>query len=72
MNLSVGIGSRIWTIEGTSLDSKAVTVNGRQPQLKNNGELSGLVGRPVPASVPIPGKAITFVAVGAAGNRACR
>ncbi len=72
LTVPVGKGSRIWTIEAQSLDSKAVTVNGRHPQLENNGVLSGLAARVVSGTVSIPGKAVAFIAVGAAGNPACR
>ena len=68
LTVPVGKGSRIWTIEAQSLDSKAVTVNGRHPQLENNGDLSGLAARVVSGTVSIPGKAVAFIAVGAAGN----
>jgi hypothetical protein len=68
----IGTRAKIWTIETASLDSKVVTVNGRAPSLRNNGELAGLVGQPMSGRVSIPGKAITFIAVEAAGNRVCR
>lgn len=71
-NVPIGTRAKVWTIEAASLDSKAVTVNGRAPNLRNNGELAGLVGQPVSGRVSIPGKAIAFIAVEAAGNRVCR
>ena len=60
-----------WVMEASPLDSKTVTVNGRQPRLENNGALSGLGGVPVSARASVPGKSITFIAARAAGNAAC-
>ncbi|HEX8058824.1 MAG TPA: hypothetical protein VF481_19295 [Novosphingobium sp.] len=70
----VALGSRAqaWVLTAPALDSKAVSVNGRQPRLEANGRLSGLDGAPVSGSLTLPGKGIAFVAVAAAGNRACR
>jgi hypothetical protein len=68
----VGSKSQGWVMQAHSLDSKTVSVNGRQPRLENNGTLSGMEGAPVSADVSVPGKSIAFIAVSNANNRACR
>jgi hypothetical protein len=70
--IPTGRRSRVWMMRASSLDSGTVEVDGRTPRLEANGTLSGLAGLPVSGSVSVPGKSIAFIAVGDAGNPACR
>jgi len=70
--IALGAPALTWVMQAPALDSKAVSVNGRQPRLEASGRLSGLDGAPVSGSLTLPDKGIAFVAVAAAGNRACR
>ena len=62
----VGARARAWMLASPSLDSKAITVNGRSPRSENSGELSGLPGTPIETSVSVPATSIAFVALDAA------
>ncbi len=64
--------ARAWTMTAPDPDSKAVLVNGRQPGLAPDGTLSGLEAAAVSGNLTMPGRAIAFVAVPGARNRACR
>ena len=68
----VGARAHTWVLAAASLDSKAITVNGRAPRLESNGELSGLAGAPVAQSVAVPAKSIVFIAVDGARNPSCQ
>jgi hypothetical protein len=70
--LATGRGGLAWVMQAPSLDSRAVTVNGRQPRLEANGAFSGLDGAPVRAGLSVPARSIAFVAVRGAANPACR
>jgi hypothetical protein len=67
-----GTKARAWILQAPALDSKAVTVNGKQPRLGQDGSLSGLEGVPAGGSLSVPGRSIAFLAVSNAGNPACR
>ena len=64
--------ARIWTITASSLESRSVSINGRQPALGDDGAFTGLEAAPLTADSSLPGKAIAFIAVAKAGNRNCR
>jgi hypothetical protein len=64
--------AQAWVIQAASLDSKTITVNGRQPRLEDNGRLSGLEGAAVTSLVSVPGNSIAYIAAPHANSPACR
>ena len=70
--LPLGRKAVSWTMVGQPVDTRAITINGRAPGLDDHGNLTGLAGVPVKASLRVPARSIAFVAVRDAGNRACR
>lgn len=70
--IGVGPSARVWLLQASALDSQTITVNGRAPGVREDGSLFGLEGVPASANFSVPGKSIAFIAVGDAGNPACR
>lgn len=68
----LGAKAQTWVLQAPALDSKAVTVNGVQPRLEQNGILSGLEGKAAADKLSIPGRSLAFIAVSGASNPACR
>ncbi|WP_214647874.1 hypothetical protein [Novosphingobium aerophilum] len=71
-SLPLGTKGRSWVLTGQPLDTREVLVNGRVPALTASGNLSGLDGALLGASLTVPGQAIAFAALPGAGNPACR
>lgn len=71
-DISFGDKAQTWVLQAPALDSKALTVNGRQPRLEQDGSFSGIEGAAASASLSVPGRSVAFIAVSGAGNRACR
>jgi heparanase len=70
--LGIGRSAMAWTMTGTPVDTRNITINGHEPALDAAGKLSGLAGTAVRGTLQIPGQAIAFVAVADANNPACR
>lgn len=61
-----------WTMTGQPVDTRTVLINGAAPGLDGKGELTGLAGKPVAGSLPLPGQSVAFVSMPQANNPACR
>jgi hypothetical protein len=70
--IPLGAQAHAWLLHAPTIDSKVVTVNGKQPRLEQNGSFSGLDGTAAAGSLTVPGRSIAFVAVSNANNPACR
>jgi len=70
--IATGSRARAWVLTGQPLDTREVRVNDAAPGLDDRGRLTGLGGAEAAAGLAVPGQAIAFVAVAAAGNPACR
>jgi len=70
--LKLGGKATAWTMTGQPIDTRNVRINGLEPGLAANGELTGLNGVAVGGNLAIPGHAIAFAAVPGANNPACR
>jgi hypothetical protein len=70
--LVIGGKTLTWVMQAPALDSRAATVNGRQPRLEASGKFSGLDGAPANGSVTVPARSIVFVAAPSAANASCR
>jgi len=73
LTLPVGAKARAWVLQstGSSVDSKVIQINGRQPQADDAGQLHGLDSVTVSHSLSVPAKSIAFVTVDDARNAAC-
>ena len=70
--LKLGGKALAWTMTGQPIDTRTVRINGVEPGLAANGQLTGLNGLPVGSWLAIPGHAIAFASMPGANNPACR
>ena len=70
--LKLGGKATAWIMTGQPIDTRKVRINGAEPSLAANGELTGLNGVAVGGNLAVPGHAIAFAAVPGANNPACR
>ncbi len=70
--LSMASGAQAWVMTGQPIDTKAVMVNGKAPQLATDGSISGLDAVQTGADFSLPARSITFIAADSAQNPACR
>ena len=70
--LNLGGKSLGWTMTGQPVDTRSVTINGKNPGLSPSGELTGLDGAVVSGAVSLPGRSIGFYSLPGAGNAACK
>jgi heparanase len=59
-------------ITASPLDSKNASINGNNPVVDNNGNISGLDSVAVTGKLTLAGQAIAFAAAKDAKNPACR
>jgi len=71
-SLALGRKATLWTMRGTPIETRAVTINGNIPAVDARGTLAGLAGMPNVGAWDIPGQSISFAAVADARNAACR
>jgi heparanase len=71
-SLPIGAKATVWHLTGAPIDTRRVKVNGAEPMLTDDGELSGLAGVAASGSLLLSAQSIAFVAVPDAGNATCR
>lgn len=65
-------GATAWVMTAKPLTSVKVSVNGRQPEIGIDGQVTGLDGESVSVGHQIPAQSIAFYAIPTAGNSACQ
>ena len=71
-SLPIGTKATVWHLTGAPIDTRQVKVNGVEPTLTDNGDLSGLDGVAASGSLALSAQSMAFVAIPDAGNKACR